>query len=63
LTRDIPLSLRWLVSPIVNHLSIDSLETSLHQTREAVESLEEAPGRFVPCAAREEHLLNAGRAR
>jgi hypothetical protein len=63
LTRDIPLSLRWLVSPIVNHLSIDSLETSLRQTREAVESLEEEPGRFVSCAASEEHLLNAARAR
>ncbi len=63
LTRDIPLSLRWLVSPIVNHLSIDSLETSLRQTRDAVESLEADPGRFVSCAAREDHLLNANRAR
>ncbi|MDR3704029.1 MAG: hypothetical protein P4L56_30550 [Candidatus Sulfopaludibacter sp.] len=63
LTRDIPLSLRWLVSPVVNHLSIDSLTTSLRQTREAVESLEEEPGRFVSCAAPEEHSLHAGRAR
>lgn len=36
LTRDIPLSLRWLVSPVVNRLSISSLETSLRQTRDAV---------------------------
>jgi hypothetical protein len=37
LTRDIPSSLRWLVAPIVKHLSADSLETMLRQTREAVE--------------------------
>jgi hypothetical protein len=38
LTRDIPSSLRWLVSPIVKHLSSDSLETMLRQTRDAVAS-------------------------
>jgi hypothetical protein len=38
LTRDIPSSLRWMVSPVVNHLSIDSLTTTLSQTREAVGS-------------------------
>jgi hypothetical protein len=38
LTRDIPGSLRWLVSPIVNHLSINSLTTTLQQTRHAVQS-------------------------
>jgi hypothetical protein len=37
LTRSIPLSLRWLVNPIVNHLSVNSLTTSLQQTRAAVE--------------------------
>ena len=63
LTRDIPFSLRWLVSPIVNHLSIDSLTTSLRQTRDAVESLEASPGRFVSCAVSGEHVLNASRAR
>ena len=36
LTRDIPFSLRWLVTPVVNHLSIGSLTTSLSQTRDAV---------------------------
>jgi hypothetical protein len=36
LTRDIPFSLRWLVSPVVKHVSADSLETSLRQTRDAV---------------------------
>lgn len=39
LTRDIPFSLKWLVSPVVNHISIGSLTTSLSQTREAVVSL------------------------
>jgi hypothetical protein len=36
LTRDIPTSLHWLVSPLVNHLSINSLTTTLQQTRAAV---------------------------
>jgi hypothetical protein len=38
LTRDIPGSLSWLVTPMVNHLSIDSLTTTLRQTRDAVAS-------------------------
>jgi hypothetical protein len=38
LTRDIPPSLRWLVAPVVKHLSFDSLETMLRQTRDAVAS-------------------------
>jgi hypothetical protein len=38
LTRDIPGSLRWLVGPVVNHLSINSLTTTLKQTRDAVRS-------------------------
>jgi hypothetical protein len=38
LTRDIPPSMRWLVSPIVNHLSINSLKMTLRQTRDAVRS-------------------------
>lgn len=36
LTRDIPASLAWLVSPVVNHLSMNSLTTTLRQTRQAV---------------------------
>jgi len=36
LTRDIPGSLRWLVVPVVNHLSINSLSATLSQTRQAV---------------------------
>jgi len=39
LTRDIPASVRWLVNPVVNHLSTNSLETTLRQTRDAVNSI------------------------
>ena len=52
LTRDIPASLRWLVSPVVNHLSIDSLTTTLRQTRDAVASLAASPERIASCAGR-----------
>jgi hypothetical protein len=38
LSRDIPLSLRWVVSPIVRRISRSSLATSLQQTEEAVRS-------------------------
>jgi hypothetical protein len=38
LSRDIPASLRWLVNPVVNHLSVNSLTTTLRQTLAAVES-------------------------
>jgi hypothetical protein len=38
LTRDIPASLAWMVNPVVNHLSINSLTTTLRQTRDAVMS-------------------------
>jgi hypothetical protein len=36
LTRDIPLSLRWLVKPIVQRMSRNALVISLRQTRDAV---------------------------
>jgi hypothetical protein len=36
LTRDIPGSVAWFVKPVVNHLSINSLTTTLRQTRDAV---------------------------
>ena len=38
LTRDIPTSVRWLVNPIVNRLSMNSLVTTLQQTRDATKS-------------------------
>lgn len=36
LTRDIPASLQWLVTPVVKRLSVNSLVTTLEQTRKAV---------------------------
>ncbi|MGA3237551.1 MAG: hypothetical protein ABSG03_14740 [Bryobacteraceae bacterium] len=50
LTRTIPSSLRWVVTPVVNHLSINSLMTSLRQTRDAVVSLPQSPERIASCA-------------
>jgi hypothetical protein len=38
LSRDIPISLRWIVEPIVRRISRNSLETSLRQTERAVHS-------------------------
>jgi hypothetical protein len=49
LTRDIPSSLKWLVSPVVNHLSINSLTASLRQTRDAVASSLRKPEQFSSC--------------
>jgi hypothetical protein len=39
LTRDIPASVRWLINPVVNHLSMNSMTATLVQTRDAVQSL------------------------
>jgi hypothetical protein len=50
LTRDIPSSLKWLVNPVVNHLSINSLTASLAQTRDAVDLLARRPEFFSSCA-------------
>lgn len=36
LTRDIPASLAWMVNPVVNHLSVNSLTATLRETRDAV---------------------------
>jgi hypothetical protein len=36
LTRDVPASLAWMVNPVMNHLSVNSLTTTLRQTRDAV---------------------------
>lgn len=38
LSRDIPASVRWMATPIVRHISMNSLATSLRQTRDAVNS-------------------------
>ncbi len=50
LTRDIPASLRWMVRPLVNHLSVDSLTTTLRETRDAVNSSHDLPGSLVTYA-------------
>jgi hypothetical protein len=50
LTRDIPASLRWMVNPVVNRLSINSLATTLRQTRDAVRSLPARPEAIASCA-------------
>ena len=42
LSRDIPLGVRLLVSPIVRHVSRNSIFTSLLQTKDAVRSTEDA---------------------
>ena len=49
LTRDIPLSLRWLANSIVNRLSITSLTTMLQQTRDAVASVRAIPDTATSC--------------
>jgi len=50
LTRDIPASVRWLINPVVNRLSINSLTTTLQQTREAVNAMRDNSERGALCA-------------
>ncbi|MFZ0594688.1 MAG: hypothetical protein WAM39_29795 [Bryobacteraceae bacterium] len=57
LSRDIPISLRWIANPIVRRVSKGSLMTSLQKTEEAVRSTNEvasraakADGAFQPTA-------------
>jgi hypothetical protein len=52
LTRDIPSSLSWLVTPVVNHLSINSLTTTLRQTREATIEVRSTGERLASCPNR-----------
>jgi len=47
LSRDIPVSLRWIVDPIVRRVSRESLLTSLHQTQDAVRSTAKLPDRYA----------------
>ncbi len=55
LTRDIPASLRWMVNPVVNRLSVNSLASTLSQTRDAVRALAGRPELLTSCAARTIH--------
>jgi len=50
LTRDIPASLAWMVKPVVNRLSINSLTTTLRQTRDAVISLHRSLDTLASCS-------------
>jgi hypothetical protein len=54
LSRDIPASLRWLVTPVVRRVARSSLATSLAETRAAVGSLvaAERGGRAVGASTR-----------
>jgi hypothetical protein len=52
LTRDIPASVRWFVGPVVNRLSINSLTTTLQQTRDAVTSATENTEAGSLCSSR-----------
>jgi hypothetical protein len=53
LSRDIPGSLRWLVNPVVNHLSVNSLTTTLRQTRDAVGRQQVPPERLAAAHTRD----------
>jgi len=59
LSRDVPASLAWLVNPVVNHLSINSLTTTLRQTRQAVNRLPVDSERAGVCKPRGRHLETA----
>jgi hypothetical protein len=58
LTRDIPASLAWMVSPVVSQLSIYSLTRTLRQTRDAVISSYGSFETMVSCLmpARASHM-------
>jgi len=58
LTRGIPASLRWLVNPVVNRLSINSVMTTLRQTRDAVNSLAGRPEPLASCPNRSHNFVN-----
>jgi len=47
LSRNIPVSLRWFVAPVVDRLSRDSVTASLRQTRSAVNSMTEVASRVA----------------
>jgi hypothetical protein len=47
LTRDTPASLTWVVNPVVNHLSMNSLATTLSHTHQAFNRLWAIPSQPV----------------
>ena len=52
LTRDIPVSLRWVTSPLVTRLSRSALATSLRQTRDGVAASAREPRALASCGTR-----------
>jgi hypothetical protein len=52
LTRDIPVSLRWMANPLVARLSRSALATSLRQTREGVAASSREPRALASCGTR-----------
>lgn len=63
LTRDIPASLAWMAKPVVNHLSVNSLTTTLRQTRDAMVSSQRSleTSASCPIPVRGSLIANAGR--
>jgi hypothetical protein len=59
LTRDIPASLDWIVKPVVNHLSVNSLTTTLRQTRDAVTRSQRSIEPLPSCTIRVDSSLTA----
>ncbi|MBV9504171.1 MAG: hypothetical protein JO323_04110, partial [Acidobacteriia bacterium] len=49
LTRDIPASVAWMVKPVVNHLSTNSLMATLRQTHDAVVSAQHGGESLALC--------------
>jgi hypothetical protein len=66
LTRGIPASLRWLVTPVVRHLSMNSLAISLRQIRDAAHIAATRPVQITGCSKPgdfESATLDDGRSR
>jgi hypothetical protein len=62
LTRDVPSSLSWLVNPVVNHLSVNSLTTTLRQTREAMNEVRSSGERLASCPNRPRKVTTLAKA-
>ena len=54
LTRDIPAGLAWVVNPLVNRLSVNSLDCALRQTRGAVIALQYKSETKAPAPPRQQ---------
>lgn len=59
LTRDIPASVAWLINPVVNRLSMNSLTTTLRQTRDAVARLSGTRQPAAACLPSAQHVETA----